>query len=67
MDNAQDPLEKPTQPQKCVSKKKKKTQMQTLIISIKTHAYVNLKDKIAHSFAMRVSIQTNNSSSLPKS
>ena len=41
--------------------------MQTLIISIKTHAYVNLKDKIAHSFAMRVSIQTNNSSSLPKS
>ena len=41
--------------------------MQTLIISIQTHAYVNLKDKIAHSFAMRVSIQTNNSSSLPKS
>ena len=24
MDNAQDPLEKPTQPQKCVYKKKKK-------------------------------------------
>ena len=47
--------------------KKKKTQMQTLIISIQTHAYVNLKDKIAHSFAMRVSIQKNNSSSLPKS
>ena len=66
MDNAQDPLEKPTQPQKCVSKKKK-AQMQTLIISIQTHAYVNLKDKIAHSFAMRVSIQKNNSSSLPKS
>ena len=63
MNNAQDPLEKPTQPQKCVSKKEKNADANT----IQTHAYVNLKDKIAHSFAMRVSIQTNNSSSLPKS
>ena len=29
MDNAQDPLEKPTQPQKCVSKKKKNANANT--------------------------------------